>query len=142
MIIKNKDHAPELVHVGLVQVCHPQKNEERLFHFYEDVPLMKVLIVFHHCNISFFLPQLQCNKLLQLHSSNQFIFKAKSTHHSKKIICKPGGNWIQKQHLFYVKKPGTILEECRWRNIVSTKDHVNFLGEEWNQCTVEPKGGK
>ena len=101
---------------------------------------MKLLIVFYNCNISFLLNQLQCNKLLQVHSSPQCIFKAEGTHNSKKIICKPGGTWIQKQHILSPPNPGPILEECMWGIIVSTKEHVYCLGKEGNQCRVKKKG--
>ena len=94
MIIKHKDHEPDLVHVGLVLVVSPQNNEERLCHFDEDVPFMKGFIVFYHCNSSLFLTQLQCNKLLQVHSFPQCIFKVKGVHHLNKMSWKPDGTWI------------------------------------------------
>ena len=126
--------------MGLIRVGHPQKNEDRIFHFYEDVPLVKGLIVFYHYNSSFLLPQLQCNKLLQVHSFPQCIFKAKGTHHLNKIRYKPGGTWIQKQHLLSLKNPGLIIEERKCRMIFSTKEPVYFLGEEGNQCRVKKMG--
>ena len=108
---------------------------------YEDVPLMKLLIAFYHYNSSFLLPQLQCNKLLKVQSFPQGILKAKGTHCSKKMSCKPGGTW-KKQHLLSLKNPGLIIEERMWRMIVSTKESVYCIGEEGNQLRVEQKGGK
>ena len=142
MIINHKEYEPGLVHVGMVLFGHPHKNEEKLCHFHEDVTLMKVLIVFYHCNTYLFLRQLQCNKILQVHSSPQYIFKAKGTHHSKIISCKPSGKCIQKQHFLSPKNPGMIIEERMCRIIVFTIEHVYFLGEEENQCRVGKKGGK
>ena len=43
---------------------------------------------------------------------------------------KPGGNWIQKQHLLSIKNTGLIIEEYIRRIMVSTKDNVYFQGEE------------
>ena len=105
------------------------------------MPLVKVLKVFYHFNTSLFLPQLQYNKFLQVQSSPMYIFKGKGTHHSKKMSCKPGGTWIQKQHFLFLKFDGMILEERMWRMIVSTKEPVYCLEEEGNQCSVEQKGG-
>ena len=56
------------------------------------------------------------------------------------MSCKPGGTWIQKQHLLSLKNTGLIIEERMWRMIVSTKDPVYLLEEEGNQCMVEQKG--
>ena len=103
-----------------------------LCNFYEDVPFMKIFIVFYHCSSSFFLPQFQCNKFLQVHSSPQFILKAKGAHHSKKMSCKSCGTWIQNQHFLSLKNPGLILEERMWRMMVSAKEPVYCLGEEGN----------
>ena len=71
---------------------------------------MKVLIFFYNLKSSFLLPQLQFNKLLQVHNSHQWIFKAKGTHNSKKMSCKPGGTWIKKQQFLSLKNPGLIIE--------------------------------
>ena len=76
-----------------------------------------------------------------MHSYPQWILKGKGTHHSKKMSCKPGGIWIQKQDLLSLKKPGLIIEECMWRMLVSTKEPVRCIGEEVNHCRVEQKGG-
>ena len=110
-MINHKYHEPELVHVGLVLVGHTQNNEERLCRFFEDVTSMKGLIVFYICNGSFFLTQLQCNKLLKVKSPPQCIFKTNGMHHLKKICCKPGWTWIQKQHFLYLENLGLIIEE-------------------------------
>ena len=98
------------------------------------------IIVFYHLNSSFFLPQLKHNKLLQVHSPPQWIFKAKGTHHSKKMSYKPGGTWVQNKYFLFLKTPGLIIEEPMWRILVSTKEHVYFLGEEGNQYRVKKRG--
>ena len=66
---------------------------------------------------------------------------AKGMHHLKKMSCKPGGTWIQKQHFLYLKNPGLIIEELMWRMIVYTKDPEYLLWEEGNQCRLNKKGG-
>ena len=70
------------------------------------------------------------------------MFKAKGTHHYKKMSCKPGGNCIQKQHFISLKNPGLIIEELMWGMMVSTQKPVYYLGEEVNQRRVEQKGGE
>ena len=101
---------------------------------------MKGLIAFFHCNSYFFLPQIQFNKLPQLHISPQWILKAKDTHHSKKTSYKPGGTQIQKKHFLLLKNTGLIIEERMWRMIVPTREHAYCLGEEGNQCRVKKRG--
>ena len=63
-------------------------------------------------------------------------------HNSSKMSCKPGGTWIKKQHFFSLTNTGLIIEEHMWGIIVSTKEHVYYLGEEGNQFSMEQKGGK
>ena len=45
-----------------------------------------------------------------------------------------------KKHFTSLKKPGLIIEECMWKMMVATKEHVCCLGEEGNQCRVKKRG--
>ena len=113
------------------------RRMRRGFDMFMTIHLMKGLITFYHCKSSSLLPNIQYNKLLQVQSSPQCIFKAKGTHHLKKMSCKHGGTWIKKKHFLSLKTPGLIIEERLRRMIVSTKEPVYCLGEEGNQFRVK-----